>query len=99
VGNTAGRQESRVASGPLVHHPSEHPVLIDLDSVTEHLWCRTDKDVAIKKRPLCSPVQELRNAVDLVVMPTIWKCEKFKHECVKPGSLAWKVDVPCLNLS
>ena len=44
------------------------------------------------------PIQELRDAVDLVVMSPIWKCEQFKQEGVKPVGFAWEMDVSCFDL-
>ena len=44
------------------------------------------------------PLQELRNAVDLVVMFAVWESQEFKQKCRKPVGSFGKKDVSGLNL-
>ena len=46
---------------------------------------------------LLQPDQKLRDAVDLIVMRTIWKREELPHECRKPGGVLWQIDMAGLD--
>ena len=39
----------------------------------------------------------MRNTVDLVVMSSVWKCEQFKQESVKPIGLPREMHVSCFD--
>ena len=46
---------------------------------------------------LLHPDEKLRDAVDLIVIRTIWKREELPHECRKPGGVLWQINMNRLD--
>jgi hypothetical protein len=58
--------------------------MLDLERINPH---------AVAVTPL-EPVQELREAIELVVMPCLWKLEQLKTEFFKPLGPSWQMYLP-----
>jgi hypothetical protein len=41
----------------------------------------------------------LGHAVDLIIMPGVWKSEYLLQESTKPGGFPWKINLTALDLS
>src|SRR5258708_28778769 len=81
--------ENSVPARPVYVRGKTHIGTCDEDRRTQH---------RILIPIVLQPSEELRNAIDLIIVTTVWKRQKLGEEVAEPRRAVRQVDVTCLNL-